>query len=307
MPFDELSKTCGTDLTIARAMRTPMKTKRHLMIPATLCVVVFAVTIVSAENQAVTRPEPAATKAPATQAAVEPEARDILVRMAEFLAKTPRFSVNIRSNYDVLQESGQMIEFAETRSITLSRPNGLRVEVEQSDGDKQLVLYDGKQITAFSSSQNVYAQVSKPGDIDSAVMYFVKDLHMRLPLAGIVLSRFPAEIERRTRSLDYVERTLMDGKPAHHLAGRTATVDYQFWIADGPQPLLLRAVLTYKNAEGDPQFRAQLSDWNLAPEIRDTEFVFAPPQGVRKIAFVAQLPQTASDKTTEAEKTGAQK
>ena len=51
-----------------------MKTKRHLVIPATLCVVVLAVTIVSAENQAVTRPEPAATKAPATQAAVEPEA-----------------------------------------------------------------------------------------------------------------------------------------------------------------------------------------------------------------------------------------
>ena len=62
----------------------------------------------------------------------------------------------------------------------------LRVEVEQSNGDKQLVLYDGKQITAFSSSQNVYAQASKPGDIDSAVIYFVKDLHMRLPLAGIV-------------------------------------------------------------------------------------------------------------------------
>src|SRR6185295_8114995 len=162
-----------------------------------------------------------------------------------------------------------MIEFGETRNITVSRPSGLRVEVEQSDGDKKLVLYEGKQITAFSSSQNVYAQVSKPGDIDSAVVYFVKDLHMRLPLAGIVLSRFPVEIERRTRSLDYVERTVMDGKPAHHLTGRTATVDYQFWIAEGPQPLLLRAVLTYKNAEGDPQFRAQFSDWNLAPEIRD--------------------------------------
>jgi len=106
VPFDESSKTCGTDLTIARAMRTPMNTKRHLVTPATLCVVVFAVTIVSAENQAVTRPEPAATRAPAPQPAIEPEARDILVRMAEFLATTPRFSVNIRSNYDVLQESG---------------------------------------------------------------------------------------------------------------------------------------------------------------------------------------------------------
>ena len=269
--------------------------------------VVLAVTSVWAENPAVTGSEPCGNQAPAPQAAVEPEAKDVLMRMAEFLAKTPRFSVNLKINYDVLQESGQMIDFFETRSITLRRPNGLRVAVEQSDGDKQLVLYDGKQITAFSSSQNVYAQVSEPGDIDAAVIYFVKDLHMRLPLAGIVLSRFPAELERRTRSLDYVERMVMDGKPAHHLAGRTKTVDYQFWIADGPQPLPLRAVYTYKNAKGDPQFRAEFSDWNLAPEIREDQFAFTPPQGARKIAFAMQVPQVAFEGTTNPEQTGAKK
>jgi hypothetical protein len=284
-----------------------MKTKRHPVIRTTLCVLVLAVTIVWAENQAGTSPDPAAAKAPAPQAAVEPEAKDVLMRMAEFLAKTPRFSVNLRANYDVLQESGQMVEFAETLSITLSRPNGLRVEVDQSDGDKQLVLYDGEQITAFSPPQNVYAQASKPGGIDAAVTYFVKDLQMRLPLAVLLVSRCPAELERRTQSLDYVERILMDGKPVHHLAGRTATVDYQFWIAEGPQPLPLRAVLTYKNAEGDPQFRAQFSDWNLAPEIRDAQFAFTPPQGARKIAFVAQEPQVAFKGTRQPEQTGAQK
>jgi hypothetical protein len=99
----------------------------------------------------------------------------------------------------------------------------------------------------------------------------------------------------------------MDGKPVHHLAGRTATVDYQFWIAEGPQPLPLRAVLTYKNAEGDPQFRAQFSDWNLAPEIRDAQFAFTPSQGARKIAFVAQEPQVAFKGTREPEQTGAKK
>ncbi len=183
--------------------------------------------IVWAENQAATGPEPAETMAPAPQTAVEPEAKDVLMRMAEFLAKTPRFSVNLKINYDVLQGSGQMIDF-ETRSITLSRPNGLRVEVEQSDGDKQLVLYDGKQITAFSSSQNVYAQVSKPGDIDSGGHLFRKGSPHEAAARRDRAQRFPADkFQRRTRSLDYVERTV-DGTPAHHLAGRTRTVDYQF-------------------------------------------------------------------------------
>jgi hypothetical protein len=68
-------------------------------------------------------------------------------------------------------------------------------------------------------------------------------------------------------------------------------VDYQLWIAEGAQPLPLRAVLTYKNAEGHPQFRAQFTDWDLSPQIQADEFAFTPPAGARKIAFLAQLPE----------------
>jgi hypothetical protein len=206
----------------------------------------------------------------------------------------------------VVQASGQKIEFDETRKIVVSRPNQLRVEAEHSDGERHLVLYDGKDITVFSPSQNVYAQIPKPGGIDEAVMYFLRDLHMRLPLAMLLLGRFPEEIDRRTQSLDYVERTSIDGTPVHHLAGRAETVDYQIWIAEGARPLPLRAVLTYKNAEGQPQFRARFSDWNLAPEIQDSQFAFNPPEGARKIAFAAQLPRLELPGATTPEPTGGQ-
>lgn len=269
--------------------------------------VLSATTVGCSENEAITRAPPAA-QITAPQAMTEPaKAEDILKRMAEFLAKTPRFSVNLSDSYDVLQESGQMIEFGDSRKITVSRPNGLRVEVEHSDGKKHLVLYDGKEITTFSSSENVYAQASKPGGIDEAVMYFLKDLHMRLPLAALLISRFPAEIESRTQALDYVEKTVIDGISTHHLAGRTETVDYQVWIAEGAQPLPLRIVLNYKTAEGHPAFRAQFSDWNLTPKVQDSQFVFTPPEGARKISFLAQLPQIALEGTTNPEKTGGQK
>ena len=91
----------------------------------------------------------------------------------------------------------------------------------------------------FTPSQNIYAQAAKPGGIDAAIMYFLRDLHMRLPLAMLLTSRFPAELERRTQALDYVERTAIDGTPVHHLAGRTETVDYQVWITEGARPRAL--------------------------------------------------------------------
>ncbi|MDO8938970.1 MAG: DUF2092 domain-containing protein [Methylicorpusculum sp.] len=269
-----------------------MKTNKQSLLRTAIYAAVLSTTISCAENQEVMRHETLADALPSAKTAEvqPPVAKEILTRMAEYLAKTPQFSVNLTDNFDVVQDSGQKIEFGESRKITLSRPNGLRVELEESSGEKHTVVYDGKDITVFNPSQNVYAQTTKPGGIDEAVMYFLKDLHMRLPLAMLLTSRFPAEIDSRTQALDYVEKTSIHGVPTHHLAGRTETVDYQVWIADGAQPLPIRIVLTYKNAEGQPQFRAQFSDWNLTPQISDKQFTFTPPEGARKISFVAQLP-----------------
>lgn len=275
-----------------------------------LCAIAPLIMVGCAQEQAVIRPQASAsvTSAATPAAATTPrDAKSILMSMADFLAKTPRFSVNLSSSYEVVQESGQKIEFGENRRIIVSRPDKLRVEVEHSDGEKHLVLYDGKEITTYSPNQNVYAQVAKPGGIDEAVTYFLKDLHMRLPLAALLLSRFPDELERRTQSLDYVDKLSLNGTTIHHLAGRTETVDYQVWIPENSQPLPLSVVLTYKNAEGQPSFRAQFSDWNLAPEIPDNQFAFTPPEGARKIAFLAQLPQIALEGVSKPEKSGEQK
>jgi len=286
-----------------------MKKYRWSLTRSVLCAIAPLIMAGCAEEQAAIRPQPTAAviSAETPVAATERDPKKILMSMAEYLVKTPRFSVNLAGSFEVLQESGQKIEFGESRRITVSRPNGLRVEVEHSDGEKHLVLYDGKTITTFSPTQNVYAQVSKPGGIDEAVTYFLKDLHMRLPLAALLLSRFPAELENRTQALDYVEKDVIHGTPVHHLAGRTETVDYQVWVPAGAQPLPLRVVLTYKNADGQPSFRAVFSDWNLAPAIQDNLFVFTPPEGARKIAFLAQLPQVALEGPKKTEQTGGKK
>ena len=148
-----------------------MKTKKwRLVLQVAMCMAVLAGVAGCTKDRAAAQPVPVAV-APASQAAVEPQgdARALLMRMADFLSKTPRFSVNIREGYDVVQESGQKIEFSETRKLTVSRPDRLRVDVEQSDGDRNMILFDGTTITAFSPTRNVYAQTAKPGGEVAAV------------------------------------------------------------------------------------------------------------------------------------------
>jgi hypothetical protein len=231
-----------------------------------------------------------ATAKVAAETPSQAEARAILMKMANFLASTQTFSVSMRGGYDAVQASGQKIEFGESRTITVSRPNRLRVEGERSDGTKTLVVLTGKEIVLVDLTSKVYATTPQPGPIDDSIVYFVRDLGMRLPLAALFLSRLPSDLQDRVRSVDYVEKTSIFGVASHHIAAGGDTVDYQLWIADGDKPLPQRIVLTYKTAVGQPQYRAQFMDWNLEPKIDDATFAGRVPDGLQKIAFAAQLP-----------------
>jgi hypothetical protein len=236
----------------------------------------------------------AAPPAAGSTAVPPPDAHAILMRMAEFLSKASRMSVTINTAYDTVQPNGHKVEWNDIRKITLSRPNRLRIETQRSDGAHSLILFDSKNITTFDESRQVYARAPQPGGVDESLIRFVRDMHMRMPLALLLLSRLPQELQSRVQRVAYVEKTTTLGAPAHHLAGQTGTVDFQIWIADGDEPLPLRAVLTYKNAPGQPQFRAQFSDWDLAAIPPDSMFAFTPPAQAKRIPFASELPQTAA-------------
>jgi hypothetical protein len=181
----------------------------------------------------------------------------------------------------------------------VARPDRLRIDVEESSGDKQMLLFDGKELTVANPGRNVYARTPKTGSIDDAVNYVIADLGMKVPFSVLLQTTAPKELDQKTQTIDYVEKTSIFGAPAHHLAGRTAKVDYQIWIADGDQPLPQRLILTYRKEKGQPQFRAQFSDWNLAAETPASLFEFIPTAGMNKITFLAQLPQSPGRKSVK--------
>jgi len=216
-------------------------------------------------------------------------ARQVLDAMAQYLSGANGFSVELLAGYEVVQESGQKIEFGERRTVSVSRPDKLRVEGVSSDGDKKLLLLDGKQITLYDAAAKVYATAPQNAGIDESVVRYVRDLRMRLPLAQLVMKRLPDELARRVQSIDYVEESGLYGEPTHHIAGRTATVDFEMWIAAGDKPLLRRIALTYREAEGEPRFWADFSDWHIDPSFPTSAFRFDPPSDAKPLPFAMEL------------------
>lgn len=217
------------------------------------------------------------------------QAKALLQGMARYLADLPEFSVKFRDGYDVVQPSGQKIEFGESRSVALARPDRLRVEEISSDGTRDVAIFDGSHISTLDADAAVFAQVPQPGSVDDSIAYFVRSLRMRMPLALLLSTQLPQVLERRTTTVDYVERTEILGVPAHHVAGQTEQVDFQFWIKEGDRPLPLRVVITYRDAPGQPQFWASFLDWNTAPDFPPETFRFTPPPDARQIAFAVQV------------------
>lgn len=215
----------------------------------------------------------------------EEQAMAVLKQMAEFLSKAQRFSVTVDLGFDAVQDSGQKIEFGETRKILLRRPDHLRIDTTKKNGAKEELIFDGKDITVFNVKENVYATVAKPGTVDDAIMYFVNDLDMRLPLSELLNSNLAKGLSEQVRTAAYVEQAQIAGIPCDHVAFRGDQADLQLWVAQGNQPLPQRAVITYKREDGRPQFWANFTKWNLAPKVPDSLFTFTPPKGAVKIAF----------------------
>jgi hypothetical protein len=190
----------------------------------------------------------------------EEQAMAVLKRMAEFLAKAKSFSVTIDAGFDAVQESGQKIEFGETRKVVLRRPDRLRVDSTKRDGSKSGLVFDGKNITVFHLKENVYATAAKPGSVDQAVDFIVNDLDVRLPLAELLKSNLDKSLPQRVRSAAYVEQSSIGGVPSDHVAFRGDDVDLQLWVTRDKQAVLRRIVITYKHADGRPQFWAQFSE-----------------------------------------------
>lgn len=238
----------------------------------------------------------AAVEATSLEVSVETQARidaftadavNSLKRSGDFLARQQHYSFEADVFYDVLQANGQMLEFGGTRDVLMRRPDRLRLETIDRDGDVMQFFFDGQSILIDMPNEDAYMQVEKPGTLYSALDYLVEDLGAPAPLEDFLSENFATDALRSIKSGYYVEHVKLDDQVCEQLAFRSDEIDFQIWIREGEEPLPCRLVITYKQAEGQPQFTAQFSRWDLSPEVDDEMFSFTPPESAERLQIQA--------------------
>lgn len=210
-------------------------------------------------------------------------------RSADFLAAQARFSVRADIAYEVLQGNGSKLEFGSTRTATVRRPDRLRIDARQRDGDRATLYFDGKQIAVDLPDEKAYVAVEKPGTLDQLIDYLVDDLDTPAPLHEFFTSNYYAGLEDEILYGFWVGEDHFGEQVCNHFALRTAEVDAQLWIEDGERPLPCRVVIDYLNEPAEPQFRAQFLEWDLSPETPDSRFAYTPPEGAERVSVQARM------------------
>jgi hypothetical protein len=219
-----------------------------------------------------------------------------LKRASDFLASQASFRFDAVLGFDVLQSTGQKIEFGGSRKVTVRRPDRLRIVSEQRSGEARTLFFDGEAISVDLAGDNAYVSVQKPGTVDEALDYLIDDLGTPVPLGDLLRSEFYSGVAERIDSGFVVGPARIAERDCVHLAIRTEELDAQLWLDDGDRPLPVRLVVSYKNAEGSPQFWAHFVDWNLSPETPDSLFEYTPPEGAELIPIAVAAAQTAGDR-----------
>jgi hypothetical protein len=243
---------------------------------------------------------PSAGAAKAAPPEVEPGVVEQLRRAATLLASATKISLRAESGYDVVQRSGQKIEFGSTRRILVRRPDHFFVEAAQRDGTRKRLFFDGHTLSFFDVGEKAYAVAPKTGDIDAAIDYLVGELATPLPLSDLLRSDLAERVTSGLISARFAGEETLAGVTCDHLSLRRPSVDIQLWIERGDRPLIRRIVITYRDAPGQPQFWANLSDWSFTPDVSEARFAFQPPKGAEKIPFAlrATLPSPPPKPTT---------
>ena len=217
-----------------------------------------------------------------SEADIDEEALTILKKATDYLTGLKQFTIKAVKSTDVVQESGQKLQFTTGIEVAIRRPNRFFGSWARDDGTIRQLWYNGETVTIYEDTENVFGQIQAPNTIDEMLDYMETVLKSPQPLTDIFDNDL-SYLAELPLSGSYVGVSYLDGIACDHLAFRGEAADWQLWIDRGEKPLIKKIVLTYKELQGEPQIAARMLNWNTQPTIADDLFQFSPPEGARQI------------------------
>lgn len=238
-----------------------------------------AATIIGCSHQ-----PPALRESPAPRVVnIDSRTDGVLRTMSQTLSNARSLSFRSDAVMDERVESGQLAQFSRHGRCLIQRPDQLFMESRQ--GDKTWMLWHrGSTVTVLNKTANTYATSEVPANNDAMLDHLAKQYGVVIPVAELVFPDPYKVLTAEVQSGRFVGTSTVRGVSCDHLLFSQEGVDWQIWI-DRNKALPRKIVIDHRNMPGEPQFSAELSDWNLGGPIGADAFTPQLPQGAKKVGM----------------------
>jgi hypothetical protein len=197
------------------------------------------------------------------QGAAAQDALQILKSMSDFVGGEKNISIAFDSDIEVMTSDLQKIQFTNSGTLQLSRPDKLHATRTGGYADVEL-FYDGKTFTVRDKANNVAAKASAPATIDKLIDELRDKYGVEAPGADLLSADVSGTLIKDVVDAKYVGRGVVEGVECEHLAFRNADVDWQLWVDVGSKPIPRKYVITSKAVTGAPQYTLVIKQWSDA-------------------------------------------
>ncbi len=218
---------------------------------------------------------------------------EFLKTMCDYLAGLERFSAVAHTTNDQLGESGEKVQVSARRTLHVSRPDKVAVEVAGDSGERR-VVYDGKTVSMVDLAKKSYTVVPVPGSIDAALDTLARDYGIVVPLEDLLFKDLYERMEARVSAGQYLGLHTVGGLQCHHLAFLTDTSTWEVWIEAGNKPVPRKITIDYGQGAHRSRYSAEISGWNASPAFRADTFEFELPAGVKQV----EIPRISKEGST---------
>ncbi len=202
--------------------------------------------------------------------------------MSKKLGAAEQFSVDFDAALEIVTTEGQLLTLVSSGSVEAERPDKLYAERKGGFADLAF-FYDGKRLTLFGKTKNLYAEVETAGSIDDLVNTLREDYHRPVPGGDFLVSDIIAALLDDVTDIKDLGSGVVGGVECDHFAFRSEEVDWEIWLTQEESPTPCLYIITTKDLERSPQYTLRFSNWNFDPDTPASRFEFENTSGAKKI------------------------
>ncbi|AIE74920.1 MULTISPECIES: DUF2092 domain-containing protein [unclassified Synechocystis] len=209
----------------------------------------------------------------------------LIDQVCDFIQSQKTFSVDMAITYDELLEIGSKVQYSANQKLLVEKPNRLRSDYV---GDERVTnfYYDGKNFTLQAPNLGFYNTKPAPNTLDGVLDQIESKYGITLPMSNLFASNPCGDLKAETESSFFVGNNLVGNEETYQILLQGEDRDFQMWISQGEQPVLKKAIITYKNLPGEPQYTVAFFNWNFKPEVPSNAFVFTPTKDDVMVEFI---------------------